>query len=184
MTSGDSRALAAAVIRTLTEQDYFEDAFELFSLEGADGRKRRSMASKCVFDPTALVFATLPTVTRNIYLTISDGEPALVRQILATVEDTEDAECVHAGTVLPFDDPALGSRGIAAVMLLPGNLFSALSHVPASVEVDGAAYPFLSLIFLTRDELEVWRTAGHDALMDQLQDGGKDLVAFGGGTRS
>ena len=171
--------LNQAILAALAHEDYFEDNCTSYSLEGADGRNRNSLTCHCKFDPSANLYASVPTVTSNIYVTISDGDPDLILQVLASIEDRESKTCVHWGDVIAFNDPSLRQHGIHAVMLLQGTLFTALAHLPETLVVDSKTYGFVSVIFLTQSDYDMWKTDGHDALMAHFQRIEKDVTSFG-----
>lgn len=175
----DTSRLAASIIDTVSLDDYFDDSFDRFHLEGLDGRRRHSLAARCGFDDSACLYATVPTVTRNVYLTISDGAGSTIRRVLATLEDMEAEGSVLPGHVVLFDDPALAKAGYHGVLLALPRIFNALGHVPETMAVQDAHYRLLAVLFLTGEEHLVWRDQGHDALMDHFAATRRDIIQFG-----
>ncbi|MBB3223251.1 hypothetical protein [Pseudoduganella umbonata] len=175
----DVPKLASGVIDTVSFADYFADTFDKFHLEGFDGRRRHSLAARCGFDESASLFATVPTVTSNIYLTISDGDGGTARRVLATLEDIEAGGSVEPGNVVLFDDPALDAVGYCGVLVALPGIFNALGHVPWTMTVQDVEYRLLAVLFLSHEEHLVWRERGHDALMEHFQATNRDLIHFG-----
>lgn len=171
--------LVQKIFSTIVNDDYFEIDCQAFHLEGFDGRKRHSVMCKCKFDTKANLFVSLPTVTKNIYVTITAGDASLVRQVIATLEDQELESCVCVGNVQLFEEPALRRHMICGVILLKGNLFNALEHLPDELTVGSTDYQLVSVVFLTEAEYEIWKTDGHDGLMDYFEEIDKDLISFG-----
>lgn len=175
----DVPKLAASIIDTVSFSDYFNDSFDKFYLEGFDGRRRHSLAARCGFDASASLFATVPTMTRNVYLTISDGDASVVRRVLATLEDIESEGSVEPGNVALFDEPALDAHGYCGVLVALPSIFNALDHVPFTMTVQDAHYRLLAVLFLSRKEHLIWRERGHDALMDHFAAINRDIIRFG-----
>jgi hypothetical protein len=157
--------------------DYFDPDPDLFVLTGFDGRKRRQALTACTFDPAAKLIFSLPCETSNVYVCITDGEPAILRQLIATLEDYDaQGECNHFGTVHLFADPVLNSNGVCGVLLLQGSIYNALEHVPDEAIIDGRTVQFLGVVLLSKAEYKLWSEAGLDALLEYFEKAGKDLV--------
>ncbi|MES2318408.1 MAG: hypothetical protein V4631_13045 [Pseudomonadota bacterium] len=172
-------ALVKRIHASVAREEYFEETGDAFYLVDQVGRKQHSVMFDCKFDETAKLFLSLPTITKNIYVTITDGDPKLVRYVIGAIEDHEIEECAHIGDVILLDAPALRKFSICGVMLLAASLFHALDHVPNHLIFDGEEYKFVSVCFLTDFEHGLWKQEGHDALMDYFTKTEKDLISFG-----
>ncbi|MCA1854514.1 hypothetical protein LE190_01045 [Massilia oculi] len=174
-----SPALAQKMAGLLAEQGHFGASGDILSWEDQSDRRQYTVVYPCEFDDMARLIFTLPTITRNIYVTVSDGDAVLVRRVLGTAESQELEAGIVPGNVLLLDDPRLAAHGIRGVIFLLSNLFNCLDNLPAAIACDGETYPVLSVAFLTGEEHRIWKEAGHDALMDHWAAAGKDLIAFG-----
>jgi len=174
-----SSIIAKRVIAAIGDDSYFEDSWTLFHVETDNARKHYSAMSQCKFDENAHVIVSIPTIGTNIYVTISEGDPGLVRRVMSTLEDIEMESSVHLGNVALLADPDLTVRGIYGVILLSSDIFNALEYVPNTLTVDKVKYTFLSFVFLTAVEHEIWKKSGHDALMKHFFENKKDVIQFG-----
>ena len=167
------------IISTLVRDEYFDGECDKYYLEGFDGRRRHSAISRCKFLETANLIFSLPTVTENIYVTITDGDPSLIAQVMATLEDMELTGEVALGNVKLFEDAALRKHGVCGVLLLNADLFPALHYLDASVPIVSVDYKFISVVFLTDEDHAYGKAHGHDALMDYFVERQKDVYTFG-----
>jgi len=151
----------------------------MLSFEGSSGKWRHQAVALARDDANIACVFSLPTESRNIYVTVSDGDRTVIRRVLATLEDTEAESSVVLGNVLLLDAPELRERDIVGVILLPPNLSGVLRHLPLDITVGSAPYRFLLVVFLSKREHEVWKAEGHDALMDLFDSTDKDLITFG-----
>ena len=126
----------------------------------------------------ACVFS-LPTDTRNVYVTVSNGDTTVIRRVLSALEEIEVQSTVKLGNVALLDSPELRARKIVGVLLLPPHASNALNHLPLQITIRDVVYRFMLVVFLTEREHDLWKTAGHNALMDFFSSSDKDLVAFG-----
>jgi hypothetical protein len=172
-------AFAKKVIATISDENYFDDSWEIIHVEGEGAHIRYSASCKCKFATDAQLVVSLPTLTRNIYLTITDANPGLVRRVFSTLEDIEVDSGVRLGNVAWFSDSEFEEHDICAVMILPSSLFNALEELPENLSFQGKEYTFLSIVFLTNEEHEIWNSDGHDALMDYFAEIEKDVISFG-----
>jgi hypothetical protein len=176
----DANVKFKEIASALVSEHPFEKDGDLLSFEAEDSQKRYQAVFKSTFDPSVNLFCSLPTVTRNIFVAVSDGPALLLRRALATAEDIERSSDVRLGNVLPLDDPELNENGIAGLLFLQGSVFNALEGLPDEIWLGGNVFKFLSVIFLTRNELKIWGQEGHDALMDHFLEVERDIVSFGG----
>lgn len=172
-------ATRAALVHAVLDGDLFGDACDLFSLERADGVKRHQAVAALVAEAGVNVIFSIPTDSSNVYITVSDGDLSLVRQVLATLEDIEADAPLKLGKVQPFDDAYLKARDIHAILLLPARTSHVLDFLPDAITVGARSYPLLLVVFLSEREHRIWKVDGHDALMDDFSARGKDLIAFG-----
>ncbi len=178
MSELDSKA-KASIIHNVLSGGSLQDECEIFSFEDGHGRKHYQAVAPSKSDAKIACVFSLPTDGSNVYITMTDGDRAVVRRVLATLEETEANSSVKLGNVLLLDSPELRAGDIVGVILLPPNVSNALDHLPPTITVRAATYCFLLVVFLTGREHDVWKAEGHDALMDLFSSTGKDLVAFG-----
>lgn len=179
MNTSYSPALAQKMAELVAEQGHFARSGDVLSWEDQTDRRQYTVVYPCEFDDTARLVFTLPTITRNIYVTVSDGDATLVRQVLGTIETQELETGIVPGNVLLLDDPGLKAHDICGVIFLMPDLFNCLDNLPAHIVCEGETYPILSVVFLTGQEHRIWKEQGHDALMEHWHAVGKDLIAFG-----
>lgn len=179
MTSFGNRTFLQTLAATLAENELFDGEGDIFSQEGDDGGRRYQAVFKARFDDMVNLVVTLPTATTNIYLTVTEGDPALVRRVLAAIEDQEREVAVNLGNVLLLSDRQLDERAICGVLFLFPHTFNCLDVLPGGLHVDGVDYRFLSVVFLTIDEHRIWKEQGHDVLMDHWTETEHDLIRFG-----
>jgi len=165
-------------VDAVLSSDFFVESCEFFSLEGNDGSKRFLAMTACKSNDQIVVIFTIPTSASNVYITVTDGDRKLIRQVLATIEDFERDGTVRLGGVMLLDDPGLRSHDIVGVIFLPVNTSNILDYLPDKIVVEGVEHRFLLVVFLRSDEHEIWRKYGHDSLMDFFKQNGKDLVLF------
>ncbi len=164
----------------LNIDNYFENSYECYSVDRDDGSSRYSAVCTSTFDTAVKLVCTLPSVTKNIYITITEGDAKVVRRILAVLEDLERSDVVRLGNVVLIDDPDLKANQICGVILLIGNVFNILDSLPNSQIIGSVEYHFIAVVFITDDENEIRRNRGHDGLMDYWTEIDKDLISFGG----
>jgi len=79
-----------------------------------------------------------------------------------------------------FNAPELQERNIVGVVVLSPRASNILRYLPDAITVRDVQYRFLLVVFLSKEEHEVWKAQGHDALMDLFTTTDKDLISFGG----
>jgi hypothetical protein len=169
----------ASIIHCVLSGGSLQDECEIFSFEDDDGRKHYQAVAPSKSDAKSACVFSLPTDGPNVYVTMSDGDRAVVRRVLAALEETETQSSVKLGNVLLLNSPELRAVNIVGVILLPPNVSNALNHLPPTITIRDVTYHFLLVVFLTEREHNVWKGEGHDALMDLFSTSDKDLVAFG-----
>jgi len=173
----------ATIIHSVLSEQALRPECEVLSFQGENGSKRYQAVALSKDDANIACIFSLPTKARNIYVTVSDGDRAVLRRVLATLEDMEEESPILLGNVLQLDSSELRERNIVGLILLPPNTSNLLSHLPLDMSVGDIQYRFLLVVFLSRTEHEVWKSKGHDALMDFFTDTDKDLVSFGAPAR-
>lgn len=172
-------SLTRTVLRTVVDPELFDTDWQLHDLEGPDRQRFRSIVSACRFDRSASLVAIIPHAGRTILVTISDGDPDLVRALLATLSDRAQDACSCVGTVYPLDDPRLAARAVRGAALLTANTFNALGDLPDTFDADGIAYRLIGVSFLTPDDYALWQQEGFGGLMDYYTGIERDIVRFG-----
>ncbi len=161
------------------EQGHFDRSGDIRSWEDETDRRLYTVVMPSGFDQAAHLVFTLPTITSNVYVTVSDADPVLVRTVLGTVENQELESGVLPGNVLLLDDARLRAHDVCGVIFLGSDLFNCLDNLPADIECEGEKYQILTVVFLTHEEHRIWKEQGHDALMEHWEAVDKDLIAFG-----
>lgn len=168
-----------AILLALNRDGYFENRYERYTFDRDDGSSRNSIVCMSTFDSAVKLVCTLPSVTKNIYVTVTEGDANVVCRVLAVLEDFERIDAVKLGNVVLIDDPDLKANQICGVILLPGRVFNVLDYLPNNQIIDSVEYYFIAVVFLTDEENEIRRSRGHDALMDYWTEIDKDLISFG-----
>lgn len=168
-----------AVLSTLINESYFDSNCDHYSIERPDGSLRSLAVCQSTFDESVKLVCTLPSVTKSVYVTVTDGDDKAVRRVLALLEDLERDGAIRLGNVLLIDDPELMANQLCGVILLPAQVFNVLEHLPKTLTIGSIELQYIAVVFLTNEENEIRRTRGHDALMDYWTEIDKDLISFG-----
>lgn len=125
-------------------------------------------------------FCTLPSGSDgNILITLSDGTPDKIAEIIARLADYSRTHSVAFGHTLRLDkEDYMRAAGRVAALLLRVDAIKALSDFPEVITVDGHGYPTHLVVFLDRSEYETKTNQGLVALLDQMDDRGRDLIRF------
>ena len=110
--------IRSVIVNAVISNDLFCDDCNLYYFEKEDGTKRHQAVSTLRDDVNLHIIFSIPTNTHNIYITVSDGDTNLIRQLFATLEDIEGHEQIGIGCVQLFDDTRLienDVRGIISV---------------------------------------------------------------------
>ena len=174
----DIQKKGSVILNAVIGNDLFNDDRNLYYFERKDGVKRYQAVITLQSDVNLHVIFSIPTNTNNIYITVSDGDTHLIRQLFATLEDSEEHEQVGIGCVQLFNDIRLITNDVKGVILLPINTSNILNFLPDQIEINEVNYHFLLVVFLSTNEYVEWQTKGHDALMDYFIENEKDLVSF------
>jgi hypothetical protein len=167
------------VVHAVLSGGPFRDECRLVSFESQSGRRHYQGIALSKHEAGVACVFSLPTVGHNIYVTVTAADQMVVRRVLADLEETEADSSVSLGNVLLLKAPELLAANIVGVLLLLPATSNMLNHLPLDLKVGEKGYRFLLVVFLTREEHGIWRTQGHDALMDFYSRSGKDLVACG-----
>lgn len=174
----DMERIRATIVNEVISNDILNDDCNLYYFEREDGIKRYQAVSTLHDNPNVRVIFSIPNDMNNIYITVSDGDASLIRQLFATLEDIEGHEKFGIGCVQLFDDICLIENNIKAVILLPVTTSNILNYLPHEFEVDKVNYNFNLVVFLSTNEYLEWKIKGHDALIDYFIENEKDLIAF------
>jgi hypothetical protein len=174
----DMERIRSTIVNTVINNDLFCDDCNLYYFEKADGTKRHQAVSTLRDDVNLHVIFSIPTNTHNIYITVSDGDANLIRQLFATLEDIEGHEQIGIGCVQLFDDTRLIENDVRGIILLPIITSNILNFLPNQFEINGVNYNFILVVFLSTKEYQQWEIKGHDALIDYFIENEKDLIAF------
>ncbi len=175
----DLDVLTRSVLATVFDAELFDAAYGVHDLEAPCGARFRSIVSTCSFDRSARLVVMLPDAGRTILLTITEGEPGLVRDVLASLGLHAQDACSCVGTVWELDEPQLAAQAIHGAALLTANTFNALEALPDTIDAGGSSYRMLGVCFLSQDDIAVWKQQGFDGLMDHFAAVKKDLICFG-----
>ncbi|WP_175874371.1 suppressor of fused domain protein [Burkholderia sp. BCC0397] len=150
-----------------------------FSLSGEFSGKYRVAHSRIESSGPAmrLVF-TLPSYTRSVFIALTRTRLNEAARILANLEDYERESSMQLGlgeVVITPDKRLNGADVPYAVILLRTVTSFDCANVPDRYILDGRETLFYLVVPLTKDEWELRRLRGHDALIDKFQDEGKEL---------
>ncbi|MBF4454756.1 hypothetical protein IRT38_04995 [Acinetobacter sp. SK-43] len=174
----DMERIRSTIVNMVISNDIFNDDCNIYYFEKEDGTKRHQAVSTLRDDVNLHVIFSIPTNTHNIYITVSDGDASLIRQLFATLEDIEGHERIGIGCVQLFDDTRLIENDVRGIILLPIITSNILNFLPTQLEINEVNYNFILVVFLSTKEYQQWKTKGHDALIDYFIENKKDLVAF------
>lgn len=85
------------MVNKIISNDLFCDDCNLYCFEKEDGTKRHQAVSTLRDDVNLHIIFSIPTDTHHIYITVSDGDTHLIRQLFATLEDIEGHEQIGMG---------------------------------------------------------------------------------------
>ena len=168
-----------AVLTAVSSEEYFQPGCEHSEIEQHPGSVSHTAVCTAHFDKDVKLVFTLPTSSKNVYVTVTDGSTIAVQRILSAIEGAEQEFGIELGKVLQIDDPEMKARDLCAVIFLPPSTFNVLDHVPLDVEVGDATYRLLGVFFMSEKDNEIRKKQGHDALMDYWTAIGKDTISFG-----
>lgn len=119
----------------------------------------------------------LPTHSRTVFFAFNDSGLKPVGRVLANLEDYERETSTELGLgeVVVLPDQDISSTAPYAVLLLPTETAPVLSGVPHVQQIDGEPIHFCLAVPLSREEHELRRREGHDALIDLFERTRKSL---------
>ncbi|HEX9241905.1 MAG TPA: hypothetical protein VF875_05630 [Anaeromyxobacter sp.] len=137
-------------------------------------------AAPLTVDPGAAVVLTLGNLGGRILVTLTDGDPARVAELLARVEREVPADpSSPADVVLPLPDPYLSENGRTGIALLPPSATRFFPKLPDAVRFEEDAFAISAAVFLSPDELALARASGIDALAERFRLAGRNIVRLG-----
>ncbi|KVO10961.1 hypothetical protein WL30_27160 [Burkholderia ubonensis] len=150
-----------------------------FSLSGEfAGKYRVAHSSIESSDRTMRVIFTLPSYSRSVFIALTRTRLNDTARILANLEDYERETSMQLGlgevVVVPDQAPEGADMPYAVILLRTATSLDC-EGVPDDYTIDGKQTRFYLAVPLTKDEWELRRQRGHDALMDRFQDEGKEL---------
>lgn len=150
-----------------------------FSLSGAFSGKYRAAYSaiESTDQPASVVF-TLPSYSSSVFLALTRTKPRETARLLANLEDYERESSLQLGlgeVVITPDHERDDADTPHAVILLRTATSLDCAEVPDSQVIDGKPTLFFLVVPLTKEEYELHRRHGHDALMSRFQADQKEL---------
>ncbi|WP_081067700.1 suppressor of fused domain protein [Burkholderia stagnalis] len=151
-----------------------------FSLSGEFSGKYR-VAHSCIESsgPAMRLVFTLPTYACSVFIALTRTRLNEAARILANLEDYERGSSMQLGlgeVVVTPDQELEGARMPHAVILLRTAASLDCAGVPDRHTIDGRETSFYLVVPLTKDEWELRRRRGHDALIDKFPDEAKELL--------
>lgn len=150
-----------------------------FALSGEfEGKFRLAHSVIEAADRSARVVFTLPTYSQSVFLALTRSRLNETALILANLEDYERESSMQLGlgeVILTPEQVQHGPDTPHAVILLRTATSFDCAEVPDSQTIDGKPTLFFLAVPLTKDEWELRRQRGHDALMDRFQEDEKEL---------
>ncbi len=87
----------SAILLALNRDRYFENRYERYTFDRDDGSSRNSIVCMSTFDTAVKLVSTLPSITKNIYVTVTEGDANVVCRVFALLEDFERIDAVRLG---------------------------------------------------------------------------------------
>jgi hypothetical protein len=125
-------------------------------------------------------FCSLPSgADKNILVTVSDGEPDKIADIVARLTDHARTNAIAFGHTLRLEkEDYMRAAGRVATILLRVDAVRALADFPEVIALDGNQYPTHLIVFLDQTEYQVKMNKGLVPLLDHMEGRGRDLVRF------
>jgi hypothetical protein len=178
--TSDIKRLNANIVHMILSGDVCAKDCELFLFVDDAGQSYRQGVISLIEDEDISIIFTLPQEQKsNIYLLATDGPIPLVRKLLANIEESESDSSIFTGNVLLMDGLELQERDIFGVIFLPVDVSNALDFLPSKFTFEHNDFEFILVVTISQKEHAIWKTQGHDALMDYVELNGKDLISFG-----
>ena len=148
-----------------------------FSLSGEFKGKFRVGYAKIEAVDLYVVFS-LPTYSKSVFIALAREVPRDVALYLANLEDYErdGAVAMRPGEVIitPKEMYSEGNSPFALILLRTSTSIDC-AKIPDNSLINGILTSFILVLPLTREEYQMRRERGHDALMDAFQDSQKDI---------
>lgn len=132
----DMERIRSTIVNTVISNDIFNDDCNIYYFEKEDGTKRHQAVSTLRDDVNLHIIFSIPTDTHHIYITVSDGDTHLIRQLFAALEDIEGHEQIGMGCVQLFDDTRLIENDVRGIILLPITTSNILNFLPNQLEIN------------------------------------------------
>jgi hypothetical protein len=123
---------------------------------------------------------TLPASSDNhIFITITDGDPDEIADILSKVADYSREHNIEFGHTFQLEnESAMLQAGRVAVTLLRVDAAKPLSDVPDTLNINELQYQAHLVVFLDQSEYKIKLDKGLGALLDKMESHNKDLIRF------
>ncbi|WP_428410179.1 hypothetical protein [Hyphococcus sp.] len=168
------------IVSRVLALEHVDDECETFENE-LIGReeKFRQVVARVKPDHDLFVIFNIPANTPSIFITVSDGDRNLIRQVISNLEEIEkEGKQLEPTDVVAFEDKNLLASGVVAVVLVPLSVSGILCDLEESFSLNGKVYRFCLVVFLSKDEHELWKKQGSDALVSYFDSVDKDLLTF------
>jgi hypothetical protein len=171
--------LRGEVVSRVLDNEHAADEAELFTLTGRDDRTFHQAVARIIPDDDLLIVLTVPAETTSIFITVTDGEQALVRRILANLEEMErDGTSLSTACVVRLEDETLEQHGVAGVTLMPLSVSGILCGMEETFEHQQRVYSFHLVVFLSFAEYAIWKAHGQEQIAAHFDEVDKDLLTF------
>lgn len=150
-----------------------------FPLTGDFSGKFRAAYSCIQGNDEAKIVFTLPSYSSSVFIAMTRTMLNDVARVLANLEDyeRETGMPLGLGEVVIIPDPESMAGNLPyAVLLLRASVSAYCSLIPERALIKGRDTQFFLAVPLTRDEWELRRQRGHEALIDYFVEEGKETV--------
>lgn len=169
-----------SIVEKVLDISYIEDSCDVFesTLTSSENIFVQVMA-KVISDENVSVVFTIPSEIGYCFITVSDSEPSIIRNVLSNVEKLVlKNSSINLNDVIPYEDDVLDSHGISALVSLPISVSGVLNELDKTIYVADQLYRFIYVGFLSRSEYRLWKNYGMEALATYLDESDKDLITF------
>jgi len=148
------------------------------TLPSSDRIFRQAVAKVKPDDDINVIF-NLPIESSTCFITVSDGDPTLIRGLLSNLEQCEiNGDRIKKNDVLRYESQELKDNGVCALVLLPISVSGVLSELDETLEIAGRLYTFHLVVFVSEQEYTLWKHSGMKALASHFDEIDKDLISF------
>lgn len=114
---------------------------------------------------------------KNVYFSVTDGDPEKVSLLLAFFLDYEiNDRYLDVGDTFKPDDEYLLSKGRKGVVFLPPKVLPLLSDIPTYLQVDDVEKKSLLSVFMDNKEFDIKDSQGMEGLLDYFSQTKKDMI--------